>query len=227
MAAANVPITAAETPPAGPDRVAIVGAGALGQQMAQHLRQAATHQVVGFFDDTLPPGTPTPNGTVLGPLAAIDAHRTTGFDALLLGIGYHHRAARERIFGELLGRGIPFARFVHPAAYVDRSARLGAGAFVSPGCTLDLNCSLADNVFLYPGCVVAHDTTIGAHSLLAPGVRLAGNVRIGERCFLGIGTTIIDGLTLAPDIVTGGGSVVVRDLPAAGLYVGVPARRRP
>ncbi|MDB6171453.1 MAG: hypothetical protein JWL59_764 [Chthoniobacteraceae bacterium] len=206
-------------------RLAIIGAGALGQQIAQHARQSRLFEVTGFFDDTRAIGEATQEGAVLGPLPAIAQHHHAGaFDELLLGIGYHHLAARERIFEELAPH-VPFARFIHPAACVDSSVRLGPGIFVSAGCILDLNAELAANVFLYPGCVIAHDSLIGAHSFLAPAVRVAGRVRVGRRCFLGIGTTVVDDVSLADDVSTGAGAVVVCDLPDAGTYVGVPARR--
>ncbi|WP_375437086.1 acetyltransferase [uncultured Hymenobacter sp.] len=211
-----------------PRRTAIIGAGALGQQLAQHLRQTASWQVAGFFDDWHT----TSSGAepVLGKVKIADvaaAYAASQFDNLLLGIGYHHMGRRQQLFEELSAAGVPFAQFVHPAAYVDASATLGPGVFVSPGCVLDLNVRLEANVLLYPGCIVAHDTQIGAHSILAPGVQLAGRVRVGERCFLGVGTTVIDSRTLVADVRTGGGAVLVHDANAPGTYVGVPARHLP
>ncbi|WBO84975.1 NeuD/PglB/VioB family sugar acetyltransferase [Hymenobacter yonginensis] len=205
-------------------RIAIVGAGALGQQMAQHLRQQG-RGVAGFFDDTHHTAA-TAEGPVLGPLTAVAAAYAAGcFEELLLGIGYRHMARRQQLFEELQAAGIPFGQFIHPSAYVDPSVQLGPGVFISPGCVLDLNVVLHANVLLYTGCVVAHDTQIGPHSLLAPGVRLAGCVQVGARCFLGVGTTVIDSLVLGADVRTGGGSVVIDSLPEPGTYVGVPARR--
>ncbi|SHL54354.1 NeuD/PglB/VioB family sugar acetyltransferase [Hymenobacter psychrotolerans] len=205
-------------------RIAIIGGGALGQQMAQHLRQQG-RRVAGFFDDTLPRGA-TAAGAVLGPIAAApDLHAAGAFDELLLGVGYQHLEQRQQLFEQLAAAGVPFGQFVHPSAYIDASVQLGPGTFISPGCVLDLNVQLAANVLLYTGCVVAHDTHIGAHTLLGPGVRLAGRVQVGSRCFLGIGTTVIDSLELGADVRTGGGTVVIQDLPEPGTYVGVPARR--
>ena len=210
--------------PHSPRRTAIIGAGALGQQMAQHLRQTTGWQVAGFFDDWAEE-TSGPE-SLLGTLAEVEAAYAAGrFEDLLVGIGYQHMAYRQQLFNELTAAGIPFAQFVHPAAYVDASAVLQPGVFVSPGCVLDLNVQLEPNVFLYPGCIIAHDSRVGAHSILAPGVRLAGQVRVGERCFLGIGTTVIDGLTLTDEVRTGGGAVLVHNLHELGTYVGVPARR--
>lgn len=205
-------------------RIAIIGGGALGQQMAQHLRQQGI-RVVGFFDDTLPLGS-TAAGAVLGPVAAApDSYVAGVFDELFLGVGYQHMARRQQLFEHLEAAGVPFGQFVHPSAYIDASVKLGPGTFISPGCVLDLNVQLAANVLLYTGCVIAHDTRVGAHTLLGPGVRLAGRVQVGARCFLGISTTVIDSLELGADVRTGGGAVVIQHLPDPGTYVGVPARR--
>lgn len=206
------------------NRTAIIGSGALGQQLAQHLRQTVGWQVAGFFDDWHITSTgPEP---ILGKVTDVSVAYAAGrFDKLLIGIGYHHMARRQELFEELLAAGLPFAQFVHPDAYVDASAVLAPGIFVSPGCILDLNVRLEANVLLYTGCIVAHDSAIGSHTIMGPGVRLAGRVRVGERCFLGVGTTIIDSCTLTDDVRTGGGSVLIHDVDASGTYVGVPARR--
>ncbi|MBH8557632.1 acetyltransferase [Hymenobacter negativus] len=206
-------------------RVAIIGAGSLGQQIAQHLQQTAGWAVAGFFDDFAAPATVTPHGPVLGRVDAIEAaYAGDAFDAMLMGIGYHHLAVRQQLFERLVAR-VPFATFVHPASYLDSSAVVEPGCFVSPGCILDLNVHLGPNTFLYPGCVLAHDTTVVGHSFLAPSVRLAGHVTVQPRCFLGIGTTVIDSLELGEDVRTGGGATVVHNLTGPGTYVGTPAKK--
>ncbi len=206
-------------------RVAIIGAGSLGQQIAQHLRQSARWNVCGFFDDFADKGASTAHGIVLGRVETIRAEFIAGaFDALLMGIGYNHLAIRQALF-EALAPQVPFATFIHHAAYVDESAIVAPGCFISPGCVIDLNVRLGPNTFLYPGCVIAHDSMLSGHSFLAPAVRLAGHVVIEPRCFLGIGTTIIDRLRIGPDVYTGGGATVLGELSEPGLYVGTPAKK--
>jgi sugar O-acyltransferase (sialic acid O-acetyltransferase NeuD family) len=211
-------------PEDGVIRVAILGAGALGQQIAQHLYQASGYIVVGYFDDTQPKGKVIAGGRVMGTIAeATEAYRYGTFDALLMGIGYQHLAVRQQLFEEL-SEVISFASFVHKTAHVDTSVVLEPGCFISPGCILDLNTQLGPNTFLYPGCILAHDTVVTGHSFFGPGVKLAGHVSIAESCFLGIGTTVIDNLTIGRGIQTGGGAVVIKSLSQPGLYVGNPAR---
>jgi maltose O-acetyltransferase len=47
---------------------------------------------------------------------------------------------------------------------------------------------------------------------------------IGDNVWLGGGVIVCPGVTIGPDTVVGAGSVVVRDLPAAVVAVGSPAR---
>jgi len=206
--------------------LAIIGAGALGQQIAQHVTQCRAYTVTGFFDDILPIGASTPYGLVLGPVSAVHASYARGmFDEVLLGIGYKHLARRQQIYDEL-ALTIPFGRFVHPSSYIDSSAYLGPGTFVSPGCVVELNARIEANAFIYTGCLVTHDGVIGSHTFLAPGVRLAGRAQIGMRCFLGIGTTVIENCTLANDVRTGASTTVLESL-SSGIYIGSPARLLP
>jgi sugar O-acyltransferase (sialic acid O-acetyltransferase NeuD family) len=209
-------------------RLAIVGAGDLGKHLAHHA-QAVTRggglTVVGFFDDTMAPGTPVVGGgVVFGPLAAIETEFAAGrFDALLLGIGYRHFGLRRGLF-ERLRQTIPFASLVHPSCFVDETATIAPGAVLLPGCVVDKGAVVGENVLLNVGTIVAHDSIVGAHSFVGPGVVLAGFVRVGRSVFLGTGSRVIDNVTIADAVQTGAGAVVVKNLDEPGLYVGVPAR---
>lgn len=204
-------------------RVAVLGAGTLGQLLAHYTQVIDGLDVVGFLDDTcageVRAGLPVLDGVA----RANAAYQAGHFDALIMGIGYHHLAARQAIYAALSAT-IPFASLVHPAAWIDPSATVGPGAVVYPGCVVDRGAHVGPNTLLNVGCVVAHDTSLGPHTFLGPGVHLAGFVTVGARCFLGVGTTVIDNITVDDDVQTGGGTVVIQDL-AAGLWVGNPARR--
>jgi sugar O-acyltransferase (sialic acid O-acetyltransferase NeuD family) len=211
-----------------PTRVAILGAGDLGKHLAHHARTTQREgglSVVGFFDDTLPRGTPVEaTGVVLGPIEAVEERYASGdFDALLLGIGYRHFAVRRALF-ERFQQRIPFASLVHPSCFVDETATIAPGAVLFPGCVVDKGAVVGENVLLNVGTIVAHDSQIGAHSFVGPGVAIAGFVRIGRSVFLGTGTRLVDNVTVADEVQTGAGAVVVKNLDEPGLYVGVPAR---
>ncbi len=205
-------------------RLAIVGAGDLGQHIAHYVNSDNEFALAGFFDDYQKTGDRVGLGEVLGRTDVIEARYSEGiFDQILLAIGYKHFTFRKEMFDRLKGR-IPFASMIHGSAYVDQSCRIGDGVVILPGCSLDRNVSIEDNVLLNVGCVIAHDSTIRAHCFFGPGVNVAGFAQVGQCCFVGVGTTISSRVTLCDYSSTGAGAVVVRDIAQPGYHVGVPAR---
>ena len=207
-----------------PRRLAIIGAGELGRQLAHHAR-ACGYAVAGFFDDSLPANNlPGRADAVLGRIDRVQQLFQEGiFECLVMGIGYKHFGQREALFNQL-SPAIPFARLVHPSALVDDTCDIGIGAVVYPGCILDMGVHIGANALLNIGCTIAHDSRIGPGSFLSPNVSVAGYVTIGARVFMGIGSVVIDNVTIADDVRTGGGAVVTSDIRTPGLYVGIPAR---
>jgi len=205
-------------------KLAIIGSGDLGQQIAYHAVSDCHYNVAGFFDDFEIKGSIKGQIPVLG---GIDDIRTSyghgEFDAIMIGIGYKHFQKRQELFDEL-SQHLPFGSILHSSSYIDKSCHIGKGVFIYPGCILDMNVFVGDNVLLNAGCVIAHDTLVGNHTFFSPAVRVAGFVKIGECVSLGIGTTIIDNIKINSNIRTGAGTVVVNNLEQSGLYVGIPGK---
>jgi len=143
----------------------------------------------------------------------------------MCGIGYKHMEFRRQIFNDLK-LDIPFARLIHPSAYVDKSTQIGQGCFILPGCKIDAHSVLEENVLLNTGVVLAHDSIIKSHSFCGPAAAIAGKTTIGECCFIGINSTIIDNLTICDFSVIAAGAVVTKSIFIKGLYAGVPASKK-
>ncbi len=205
-------------------RLAIIGAGDLGVQLAHHARASGQFAVTGFYDDTRAVGTVVAGTPLLGRIDDIEqSHRAGAFDSLLVGIGYNHLAFRQAVFERFEGR-IPFATLIHASAIVDPTCSVEPGAVIYPGCVLDMEVVIGRNALLNAGCVIAHHSRIGAGCFLSPAVKLAGFVTVERQSTLGIGTVVIDHVTIGSGVRTGAGTVVIGDLAQPGLYVGVPAR---
>ena len=205
-------------------RLAIIGAGDLGAQIAHHANSSELYKPVGFFDDSLPVDTIKHGFPILGRTDTVKKlFEEDLFDVLMIGLGYKHFQLREQLYNNFID-SIPFATIIHRSCYVDETCKIGEGTIVYPGCILDTNVVIEQNVLLNIGCNVAHDTVIGKHSFLSPAVKIAGFVKIGEKVSLGINTTVIDNITISNNIRTGGGAVVTKNLEQPGLYVGLPAQ---
>ena len=71
---------------------------------------------------------------------------------------------------------------------------------------------------------MSHHARIGDHCFIAAGAVVGGNADLGPRCFLGLNSTVRDGVTVPSACLIGAGAAVISDPPAAGTYMGVPAR---
>lgn len=203
-------------------KLGIIGSGDLGQLIAHHA--GGTYYVIGYFDDFKEKDSMVFGHKVIGTVNDIlTAFKEGVIDELIVGIGYKHFEFRKTIFNSFIGK-IPMANVIHPSSYIDPSCKIGSGVFMLPGCVLDRNVVLKDNVLLNTGCVISHDSIVESHCFLSPAVKIAGFVTIGECCNIGINTTIIDNIKIVPYSQTGGGTVVIKNINVAGLYVGNPAR---
>jgi sugar O-acyltransferase (sialic acid O-acetyltransferase NeuD family) len=206
-------------------KLAIIGSGDLGQQIAYHAANDGNYNIVGYYDDWAEKGQIKGFSSVLGNTLQILNDFDAGFfDELMIGIGYKHMSQRKEFF-ETFSPKIPFAKIIHSSSYVDKSANIGQGVFIYPGCVIDMNVVIEDNVFLNVSTTVAHDSIIGKHCMISPSVKIAGFVKIEECVNLGIGTIVIDNITICSHSKTGGGAVVVKNIEKAGLYVGIPAQK--
>ncbi len=73
---------------------------------------------------------------------------------------------------------------------------------------------------------IAHDCMVGSHTILANGATLAGHVTIEDWVGLGGYTLVHQFCRIGAHAYTGGGAVVLRDLPPYVIAEGHPARPR-
>ena len=206
-------------------KLAIIGAGHLGQLIAHHTLENQELVLAGFYDDFQVKGRFVGSAKILGSIADIESDfEDEVFDKLIIGIGYKHLVKRKHLY-ERYQHKIPFANVIHSKTIIDSSVELGQGNVILAGCVLDMHVKLGNNIFLNPACVVAHDSIIDSHSFFGPSVNIAGFVSIGAACFLGIATTVIDHVEICDFVQTGAASTITQSLTENGLYVGSPAKK--
>lgn len=71
---------------------------------------------------------------------------------------------------------------------------------------------------------IAHNCVVGKHCIIVAQVGVSGSTRLGERVTLGGQVGVIGHLDLADHVMVLARSVVTKNLPQAGAYIGYPAR---
>lgn len=162
------------------------------------------------------------------PLVALD-ELTTRFppaqhDAFVAISSTELNRVRERLFRQVKALGYTCASYVSSKAFVWRNVSIGENVFVFEANVLQHFVDVGDNVVLWSGNHIGHRTRIADHVFLSSHVVVSGFCNIGEHSFMGVNSCVGDGITIERDCVVGAGAVVVKDLPARGVYVGNPAK---
>ncbi len=200
-----------------PKRVVVLGAGGHAKVVISTLRAAGYEIEAVFDDDVVKHGTKIMGMIVVGPISeAVDR----GFRYGIIGVGQN--SARRRIAERIIG--LEWVTVVHPRAWVEPTVRLGEGTVVFAGALIQVDTSIGRHAIINTGASLDHDCVVGDFSHIAPGARLAGQVTLDEGVFLGTGGVVIPGKRIGAWTTVGAGSVVVADLPAQVVAMGVPAR---
>ncbi|MFV2100541.1 acetyltransferase [Micromonospora sp. LOL_024] len=206
----------------------IVGAGGFARETAAAVRAIngvrPTWRLRGFLDDN-----PALRGTQragLPVLGVIDLLADLPDAAVVICVGNpRDYAARQRIVRRL---GLPAERYptiVHPAAQVGAGSAVGPGTVLLAGAVLTADVTVGAHVAVMPQVVLTHDDRVADHVTLASGVRLGGGVVLGTGAYLGAAALIRESVTVGEWSLVGMGSVVLRDVPPAEVWLGNPARR--
>lgn len=142
--------------------------------------------------------------------------------AVFLALG--DNTERARVFWELGSRHTSWPTLVHPRSIVSSATSIGAAVIVNAGAILNAEVVIGTGTIVNTGAIVDHECRIGDHCHIGPGARLSGRVRVGAGSFLGVGCTIRDKIAIGDGATVGAGAVVIRDVPAGAVVVGVPAR---
>jgi len=130
-------------------------------------------------------------------------------------------ALRRRIIDSLTAiAGI----VVHPSAVVSPDALLEEGAFVGPGAIINPGARIGAHAIINSGAIIEHDCAIGANVHVSPGAVLGGDVRVGADTLIGLGARVLPGRRIGASVTVGAASLVLEDVVAGSVVVGVPAR---
>lgn len=204
-------------------KIAIFGAGGLGQVVLDILLQAGAFEPVAFLDsDPGLHGTTIEGLPVRGGVEAIPGLLDERIRHAVVAIGVN--PSRLEIARRIETAGFKLASAIHPLAAISRSARLGKHLIVGPRATICVHAAVADHVVISAGAIVEHDNNIGEAAFLHPAVRLAGAVHVDALAVVGVGASVIPGRRIGRGARVEGGAVVIRDVPPGATVSGAPAK---
>jgi acetyltransferase-like isoleucine patch superfamily enzyme len=112
--------------------------------------------------------------------------------------------------GAVIGRG----------SVVDNDVSVGARVSVQTGVYLTAFSVVEDDVFVGPGAVTTNDNSMARHP---PEQALRGAI-LRRACRVGGGSVLAPGVEVGEEAFVAAGAVVVSDVPARAVVMGVPAR---
>jgi acetyltransferase-like isoleucine patch superfamily enzyme len=104
---------------------------------------------------------------------------------------------------------------------IDNDVRIGDRVRISTNCYLTGYSEVEEDVFIGPGVTTTNDHTMAR---LRPRQELAG-ARLRRACRVGGGAVLCPGVEVGEEAFVAAGAVVVRDVPARAVVMGVPARQ--
>jgi sugar O-acyltransferase (sialic acid O-acetyltransferase NeuD family) len=113
---------------------------------------------------------------------------------------------------------------IHPSAIIAGNAKIGEGSQILPGAVICAEAKIGRAVIVNTSASVDHESIVedGAHFM--PQATIAGCVKVGRYVQIGSNATIFPRVKIGESAIVGAGSVIMKDVPAQEVWVGVPGK---
>jgi len=202
------------------DNLMIIGASGHGKVVADIALKMDKWKIIAFMDDD--ESLKFSLGLkIIGKSKDIDAY----IDEWDIFVAIGDNITREKIQEKLELQSATIPVLIHPHAVIGEEVDIAEGTVVMGGVVINSSTKIGRGCIINTGSTVDHDNLIKDFVHISPGVHLAGTVKIGKGSWLGIGSMVSNNINIIGETKIGTGAVVIKDITAPGIYVGVPARR--
>jgi sugar O-acyltransferase (sialic acid O-acetyltransferase NeuD family) len=207
-------------------RLLLVGAGAMGRELASWIRfdvpEWADFEFGGFLGDN-PHGLDDFPAYCPGIVSAIADFKPNPGDALVMAIA--DPTIKLAVAQKLDDQGAEFLSFVHPSVLIADHVLIGRGVVICPNAVVSCHAVIGDFVSINLSCTVGHDVRIGRGCTLSAHVDLTGFASLEEGVFLGSHASVLPRAKIGAFAKVGAGSVVLRSVKGRATVMGVPAKQ--
>ena len=143
-----------------------------------------------------------------------------------LNASYHTPGEVRELLEQLFGKPVDASVRLFPPFYTDfgKNISVGRNVFINACCHFQDH----GGVTLGDGCMIGHNVVFATlNHELDPARRAEmtpAPIVLGRNVWVGSNATILQGVTIGDGAVVAAGAVVTRDVPAATVVGGVPAR---
>lgn len=205
-------------------RIAIVGAGGLGREVALLISQLnkvnPLWTVSGFYDDNVQASSHVDGYHVLGKVEDLNAIN----EEIAVVVAVASPMVRKEIVNRISNPNVQYPTIVHPNVNLGHKENyFGQGCIITEGCILTTGVRIEDFVIINLASTMGHDVVLGQFTAVMPGCHISGNVKIGGGSLLGTGACVLQNITLGKQTIVGAGAVVTKSFPDGAKLLGVPA----
>jgi len=116
-----------------------------------------------------------------------------------------------------------FATFIHPSAYVARSATLGPGTVVLAHAIVSANVRIGAHCIITSGSMIGHDSVVHNNVFVATSF-IGSQVTVRNGVFIGLNSAVNENVEIGDYAFVGLSTSVLRGVPPERVVYGNPAR---
>lgn len=198
------------------ERVIIIGAGRLSEQVIDILLDDKDKSIVGLVDSYK-----TEYSSYSFPVFNCDIKAFPNkvdrglYDTVIIALGGDKNAMsfRKELYTYYKSEGIKFTNAIGDNVNIRRAVKIGENNIIMHNCFVGTGTQIGDDNIISYGSCIGHHNVIGHHNLFAPAFITPGSVKVGNDNIFMTNVKTINYITIGNEVVLPVGYNVVENIP--------------